>query len=62
MIGKTRAILIVFLGSEEKVERRKGGGGGGETKEQRRESLDGSTDAFPRFFVETCARRGRRKG
>lgn len=23
---------------------------------------DETTDAFPRFFVETCARRGRRKG
>lgn len=42
-------------GGREKEERR--------TKERKKSSLaDKTTDAFPRFFVETCARRGRRKG
>lgn len=32
------------------------------TKERKKSLADGPTDAFPRFFVETCARRVKRKG
>lgn len=50
-----------YLAAEEK-----GGGEEGDEEEEREKGIRRltyrPTDAFPRFFVETCARRGRRKG
>lgn len=42
------------------LKRRRTGEGGGGGERGKKPLADESTDAFPRFFVETCAGRGKR--